>query len=672
MAIVEKVGPSINGGLPPSASSTIETSPHIGIEPLDAEAINSDLMASLIAAGCHTRDLGRAVYRHGVSVEQLEQLVLHLPIEHRVSFVTGATEAKVDSANGGLSVSAGRPALSVESLGSRTSGQRVQRLLERIRAGGVMDAGNGELRRIANALQDLSIPLAWFFDALVDAGVGKIFAYRYIRAFLPAWRGDRHLTDMGNGRRLISLYGQDIRYCPQRGWFVWDGKRWRVDAVGEMAYRAKQIADTWRRDSSLMYAIAMDAGDTPEAEAIAYRAGPIGKWAKVSESVAKLKAMVEAAQTEPGIPVLNAALDGDPWLLNVNNGTIELRTSTLRPHSRDDLITKLAPVNYRPGARFEFWDRFLDQITSSDLNYREYLQRAFGYAATGSVREEVFFFLYGPGGSGKSTLVKAIEKVLGDYAATADFDTFVKRPGGGSPRNDIARLDGRRMVLSIEVDEGRELAQGVVKTITGGDTVSARFLYKEFFEFFPTFKLVLVANDAPGVDPDDVAMWRRLRVLPMNNALPLADQDPLVKRLLTDPDIAGPAVLDWMVGGCRKWQAEGLGTCAAVQEATNEYRESEDILGEFLEECCTVGPGLEVKSAVAYVTYAKWAVLQGFFPPLTKNLFGRKLKKKGFTQGKLDGDRSWVGLTVEETSVDALSWSLMANPPQALPPGRRS
>jgi len=667
MTTVENRGASINAEPPTTASSADDEKPGLdgSIEPLDTEVLDTDLITSLMRAGCQAEDLGRAVYRQGGSVEQLRELVRRLPVEHRPPFINGNTGAKVDGASG-LAVSAGRPALSVESLGSSTSGERIRRLLERTKVGGVIDAGNGELLRIAKALQDLSIPLTWFFDALVDTGVGKIFAYRYIREFLPLWRGDRHLTDMGNARRLVSLYGQDIRYCPERGWLVWDGKRWRVDAVGEMAYRAKQIADTWRRDSSLMYAVAIDAGDTPVAAAIMDRVGPIWKWAKASEALAKLKAMVETAQTEPGIPVPNAALDSNPWLLNVNNGTIDLQTITLRAHSRDDLITKLAPVNYRRGARFALWDQFLDQVTSSDVDYQEYLQRAFGYGATGSVREEVLFFLYGPGGSGKSTLVKAIEEALGDYSATADFDTFVKRPGGGTPRNDIARLDGRRMVLSIEVDEGRELAQGLVKTITGGDTVSARFLYKEFFEFHPTFKLVLVANDPPGIDPDDVAMSRRLRVLPMKNALPLANQDPMVKRLLTDPDIAGPAILDWMVEGCRKWQAEGLGESVAVREATEEYREVQDVLGEFFEECCTVGPGLEVAVAVVYSTYQQWALTQGLFPPMSKNALGRKLTKKGFTQGKLpSGKRSWKGLTVGETAQNGLMWGAAVGP--ALP-----
>ncbi len=639
------------------------------IERLTPDAFNVALIAALTAAGCVEEDLGAAAYNHGVLSEQYHELVLQLPRESRVPFVAGYCSAKGDKALSTLSVRAGHPALSVESLGSSAPESRLKRLLERTEvAGGVIDDDDEETRCVANALEDLSIPLEWLHDALVSNGMEQTRALHYIHRLLPYWNEDQHLTDRGNARRCIALYGTDIRFCPGRGWLVWDGKRWRMDTVGEIEYRAKQIAATWKRDADLIFATAMFSGPL-SLDIIMDRAEAMWEWAKASESSAKISAIVRVAQTEPGIPVLNSALDADPWVLNVKNGTIDLRTLNLRPHCREDLITKLAPVNYRPGARLDLWERFLDQITGGDGDFQEYLQRLSGYQATGDTSEEVFFFFYGPGGSGKSTLVRGWTMVLGDYAATADFETFVKRAGGGSPRNDIARLDGRRMVVSIEVDEGRELAQGIVKTITGGDTVSARYLYKEFFEFVPTFKLDLVANDPPGVDPDDSAMWRRLRVVPLDNVVPEEDRKPWVKLVLTDPDIAGSAILNWMLEGCRKWQAGGLGEAIAVQEATKDYRESQDILGEFFDEYCTMGPGLQVRSADLYSTYTKWAQLSGMFP-LSPNAFGRKLRKKGFTPGKMDGDRCWEGLIINGTTENALAWGLQGMPSQsALPRG---
>ena len=246
----------------------------------------------------------------------------------------------------------------------------------------------------------------------------------------------------------------------------------------------------------------------------------LATWALRSEAVERIKAMLSLAESEPDIPVEPKCLDADPMLLNCDNGTVDLHTGKLREHRRQDLITKLALVIYDLDARSDLWDEFLSEATGGDDALVIFLQRAAGYSLTGDTSEEVLFFIHGPQAAGKSTFVEAIKTVLGGYATTADFEAFLSRREVGGPRNDIARLAGSRFVASIEVDEGKKLAEGLVKMLTGGDTVTARKLYQEAFEFRPTFKLWLAANHTPRVREDDEAMWRRILTVPFIHTVP--------------------------------------------------------------------------------------------------------------------------------------------------------
>src|SRR5688572_2590910 len=240
------------------------------------------------------------------------------------------------------------------------------------------------------------------------------------------------------------------------------------------------------------------------------------------------------------------------------------------------------------------------------------MQRAFGYSTTGDTSDEVLFLIHGPAATSKSTIIEAIKATLGDYARTADFETFVKRRDVGGPRNDIARLAGSRLVVSIEVDEGKQLAEGLVKMITGRDTVTARKLYQESFEFKPAFKLFLVTNHAPKVDPDDDAMWRRIHVIPLICQVPEHLRDPKVKAHLTDPVAAGPAILQWLLKGCLDWQREGLKIPAVVQQATDEYRASQDSFGDFISDCCVLESDAWVSSEDLHEEFDSWSSDRGW------------------------------------------------------------
>jgi putative DNA primase/helicase len=446
------------------------------------------------------------------------------------------------------------------------------------------------------------------------------------------------LTDLGNARRLVRLFGKDIHYCHAwNQWMVWNGKRWQPDTTGEIQRIAKTTALS-------IYEGVAKGKDKDERE-------KLSAWATKSESERAITAMIRLAQSEPGIPIKPAELDANHYQLNCLNGTIDLRTGTLHRHRRRDLITKLAPVRFEARASNVTWQRVLNDATKSNSELEELMQRAFGYSITGDTSEEVLFLVHGPAATSKSTIIEAVKATLGDYALTADFETFIKRRDVGAPRNDIARLAGSRLVVSIEVDEGKQLAEGLVKMVTGGDTITARKLYQESFEFKPTFKLLLVTNHAPKVDPDDDAMWRRIRVIPMIHQVPEESRDPKVKAHLTNPTLAGPAILQWLLKGCLDWQRDGLKIPAVVQQATDEYRASQDSFADFVSECCILESDAWVSSEALRKAYERWSGehegrLNGH--SLTDPAFAKKLRRFGALAKKgAGGVRGWRGIRLD-------------------------
>lgn len=443
-----------------------------------------------------------------------------------------------------------------------------------------------------------------------------------------------NLTDLGNATRLVTRHGAALHYCfPQQRWYVWGGARWENDQTGEIVRRAKETIRA-------LYDEAAKIEDDDERKRL------VG-WAMKSEASAKLDAMIALARSEDGIPITPQQMDADPWALNCLNGTLDLQTGRLRPHNAIDLITKLAPVSYDPAARHPMWERFLSTALGNDDELIAFLARAVGYSLTGLPVEERLFFVHGPAGAGKSTFIEAIKATLGDYAMTADFETFLARSMVGGIRNDVARLAGARFVASIEVDEGKKLAEGLVKTITGGDTVTARHLYQEAFEFKPQFTLWLCANYAPQVKDNDAAMWRRILRIPFERVIAAEQRDPAVKAALRDPQQAGPAILAWAVRGCLEWQRIGLAIPQRVLTATEEYRQEMNPLQDFAAECCLMTPTAITPSAKLREAYEVWAKEAGY-AIINGKLFAERLRAMGckpelVKQGGTT-KRCWVGI----------------------------
>ena len=441
------------------------------------------------------------------------------------------------------------------------------------------------------------------------------------------------LTDYGNAERLVAEHGRDLRHASGLGWFVWDGRRWQPDADGEVLRRAKRSART-----AYTEALELD-GDARKLQS---------KWAMSSESAARLHAAVSLAESERPVIVRPDELDANPLLFCAQNGTIDLLTGTLREHRREDLLTKMSAAVYEPDARSELWERVLERATNHADGLADFLRRAAGYSMTGYAHEEVLLFLHGPTATAKSTIAEALRAAFGEYAMQADFESFLKRRGDAGVRNDIARLWAARIVFSVEVDEGKALAEGLLKWATGGEPMLARFLFKEPFEFLPRFTLWLAANERPRVRAEDAAIWRRILQVPFTEVIPEAERDERVKiELRTNPDVRA-AILAWAVRGCLSWQERGLDVPDCVRDYTAEYRAENDPLREWLADRCRLGADQWTATAELRSSYESWCEQNGE-KPLGTTSFRNALRAHGLIAEKRGGgERGWRGVAIGE------------------------
>jgi putative DNA primase/helicase len=412
---------------------------------------------------------------------------------------------------------------------------------------------------------------------------------------------DIHRTDVGNALRLVAKHGHELRYCaPLGGWLVWDGKRWALDDNGQAARWAKDtIADLFSEAAAMPH-------NTKDEIA---RADELWRFACASQSASRQAAMLTLTQTELGIATRASDFDTDPWLLNVDNGTLDLRSGKLRKHNPSDMITKLAPVAYDPGAKHPVLDRYLADTTGGDADFATYLQRAAGYSLTGSTAEECFFMVLGPAATGKSTFVEALLAMMGDYALKASFDAFLEKRDVGGATPELARLRGARLVAATETEGARRLNHVAVKELTGGDSVTARNLYAAPFTFKPTCKLWLAANECPKLSDRDSGLWRRLQRLPFEHTLSEDQRDAAVKAALTGEAL--PALLAWAVAGCLVWQRSGLHPAPVVRAATVALRMDFDPLSEFFSEACVFTPKAETPGIELRQAYEQWAASNG-------------------------------------------------------------
>jgi putative DNA primase/helicase len=443
------------------------------------------------------------------------------------------------------------------------------------------------------------------------------------------------LTDTGNAERLVRRHGNFLRFChPWREWLVWDGRRWKRDATAEVMRRSKETVRALYVEAS-------------EIEHDKLR-GETVSWAKKSETRDKRRAMVDLASSELGIPVLPEELDADPWLFNVENGTVDLRTGAIHKHRRSDLISKLSPVRYDRTAACPTWDKFLLEVMDRDQELVTFLQRACGYALTGDVSAHVLFFGHGSGRNGKSTTLSTLLAVLGEYGKAAAPDLLLAKKNDQIPV-DQADLFGCRLAICQEVEDGRRFAEVTLKQLTGGDRVKARFMRENFFEFDPTHKIFLAANHKPRVRGTDEGIWSRIMLIPFSVTIPKERRDPQLKEKL---EAELPGILAWAVRGTLDWLAaggglQGLAAPSKVLAATEEYREEEDQVGNWVKDCCIESPTGVTTARGAYDSFTAWCE-RNSDRPLGKKSFGERLFIRGYKPEKgTAGVRIWVGFILD-------------------------
>jgi putative DNA primase/helicase len=460
--------------------------------------------------------------------------------------------------------------------------------------------------------------------------------------------GALHLTDLGNARRLVERHGHDLRYChPWKTWLVWDDRLWAEDTTAEAVRRVKDTQGEFYRRAAEQLQAAVGFGDEGRRAELARLADTL-KHALRWEDAKRVANCLELARSEPGVPVLPAQLDANPFLLNCANGTLDLRTGRLREHRQEDYITKLCPVAYDPGAACPLWEHFLARILSNNVDLIDYLQRVAGYCLTGDVSEQCLWFLYGTGANGKSTFLLTLLAMLGDgYSIQAVSDLLMVKKHDAHP-TERADLFGIRLAATIETEEGTRVAEALMKQVTGGDKIRARKMRQDFFQFSPTHKIFLAANHKPVVRGTDHAVWRRIKLVPFTVTIPDTEKD---KQLPEKLKAELPGILAWAVRGCLAWQEFGLAEPEEVRQATSAYQAEQDSVHGFLEDRCCRLLEARVKASVLLEAYLEWSGDR----LMTPQAFRQRLNDKGFKSKRGHGGAYYyrgVGLIPEGQEDD--------------------
>jgi putative DNA primase/helicase len=423
--------------------------------------------------------------------------------------------------------------------------------------------------------------------------------------------------------RFSRRYAEDLRYVSLwRRWMLWDGTRWVDDDtlhVIDLARQVSRAASTEGSDS-----------ESPIARRLASRA--------------TCTAVERLAAADRRHAATTSMWDTDPWLLNTPGGTVYLQTGELHQHRRDDYITKMTAAT--PSGDCPLWLKFLERITDDDVDLQLFLQRLIGYSLSGSTREQGLFFFYGTGANGKSVFLSTISALMADYAKTAPSSSFTASPNEQHPTG-LAGLRGARFVTAIEMEDGAHLAESKIKSLTGGDKISVRFMRGDFFEFTPEFKLVIAGNHKPRLRSVDEAIRRRLHLVPFTVTIPRDERDPQLHEKLR---AEFPGILKWAIEGSLAWQREGLNPPAAVRQATADYLASEDTIGQWIEERCITEISLWTPSNMLFVDHLAWCKQAGEHECSQKR-FTQQLEARGYERSRTGRARGVAGIALQRKAV---------------------
>lgn len=447
------------------------------------------------------------------------------------------------------------------------------------------------------------------------------------------------LTDSGNAEFFTALYGDKLRYDHHRNrWLEWLTHCWRPEHDGHIMRLA--LKATRQR-----YRQAVNVADLGFREKIA-------KWAISSEQRARLEACIAIARNLKPIADSGENWDWNGWLFCVRNGVIDLRSGELRPGKPEDMITMQSPVECDRTPQCPLWIKFIGQVTDGNAALQSYLQRSVGYSLTGETKGQLWFFLYGLGSNGKTTFTMTIRRLMGDYGVRLDSDDLMikdRRASGSNPKEGIADTRGKRFAVASEVQDGKRLDIGLLKDMSGQDTIKARRLYEHETEFLPTHKLWMFGNHKPIIADTTHAAWRRLKLIPFTFIVPDNEIDLDLQSKLENEL---PGILNWAVDGCLQWQKEGLDEPNVVTDAVAAYRHEQDILSDFIEDCCILEPLATIPKADLKDEYQKWCQ-DNSVEPVTQRTFRARLVEKDIGEGRSsDGKtRVWRGIRLK-TNTD--------------------
>jgi len=523
-----------------------------------------------------------------------------------------------------------------EKHGSDTYGDNtIQKALDRVTGWRGRQHGNGELNLLRGAGFDVSIeqpPVLTKEEELarlealareLDTDEKRRIHQESLDVICSAYPR----TDLGNNKRFIRRFGKDIRYChPWRTWFIWNGNKWEMDESGRIMVHGKYTVNRIEDEAG------KTGGDHAQKE--------MYSWSGTSQGYNRIKSMIALSASD--VPILPHQIDANKNLINFPNGTLEIDTGTFREHRQDDLCSKVMGAPYDLAADCPLWKRFISEIFEDNQDLISFVQRALGYTLTAEIKERAIFLCYGSGANGKSTLLNTAAAAMGDYSQQTESSTFTVQKRE-QVRNDLAALKGARLVLALESGKDKKLDEAIVKQVSGGDKIAARFLFKEYFEYIPEFKIWWGFNHRPRIDDCTESIWDRIKLIPFNLRVPEEKRDlDLPHKLQAEL----PGIIKWMLEGLQEYRRIGLAEPEIVRAATAEYQEEQDILGEWLGDMCVKGRMYWTGSGELYTSYFTWCSDRHETPVSTRK-FGFEMKDR-FKAGKnSSGTRGYHGIRLK-------------------------
>lgn len=444
--------------------------------------------------------------------------------------------------------------------------------------------------------------------------------------------GERQFTDMTNCLYFVKTYGNEIRYYISINKFLfWNGSNWEICEKNHIEYMCMNfIHKLYYMQRYITEPLIQDEFE---------------KHLKKSESFRRFQAIIGYIKNYEPIIVTDADLDKDIFLLNLQGQTLNLKNGKGYQANPKQLLTKKSLFIFDKEAKCPTWDMFLMQIFNKDISLIHYIQKAMGYALSGDISEQCMFILWGCGANGKSTFLNTILRLMGDYACSTGIDTFMKKNSEHS--NDLARLKGKRLVVTSEAEQGQTLSESLIKVVTGEDTVTARFLYGEYFSFTPTFKIFMATNHMPKIRGGDNGIWRRVKMIPFTVTIPVDQRD----KHLTDKLLAeNSGILNWLLQGYKYWIKEGLkDEPDAIKNANADYRSEMDVVGTFVADCLELDASLKwrLNTKDLYSAYIKWCTNNNE-KLMSQKWLSMRMLEKGYKKISSNGQRLWLGLILKE------------------------